>query len=313
VKISSSQYQSVIKYFKNKPLTAFNAGDRLAFQGIARQDYELGAMDEATLRKLIRMLPTSILHPNCRSVRSKAKQTLLYTARPHLDPEEWPKIFRHINNNDRAGLRDFGGGQLGVLHDKAMATSLKGTIVWNERKFGDLIIMGPWTEIAAAIGAAGSRLSLEFGYEDMYAGDVNIEFARMYTEEEIPEDDRGFYVTHIAGGAFEVTDEEGHVELDPRGELVELGGGAVAGFAGAGTNFSGVVEAIDATVSTLDTAISMGENLGIKLKPGKGNRDMHTFVVSILPAKEHSCESTGVQSLSGDDLLQICKRLASIR
>jgi hypothetical protein len=314
MKISSNEYKHVIAKFKKLQITdqRFKMIERVAFQNLASKGYDLAMLKEGTLRRLIALLPTGITSPVLHKVRTKCKQTLLHIARPHLDPNTWPKVFRNINNNDRAGLRDFGGGQLGVLNDKAMSLPLRGSFVWNQSKFGDLMIIGPWPAIAAAIGEGGHGLKFEFGFGDIYAGDVNVEFDRMYTDLEIPVDDRGFYVTHIPGAAFQVSDDEGEVVLDPRGEMVELAGGAVAGFAGAGASHSGALEIADTVLSSIDVIANMKEKLGVKLKAGNSNKDMHTFVVSIYPAAKNACHNTNTQELSGAELLHICKTLADI-
>jgi hypothetical protein len=311
MKLTPSEYQHVLQFFGQSPMTPlFNAGHRLAFKGLAGKGCELGTLDEDTLRRLIAFLPHGKLKkvhsPVLSKVQKKARQTLVHLARPHLNPDFWPKVFRNLNNNDRKGLRDFGGGQLGVLHDRAMATPLRGRFVWNERKFGDLLVMGPWSAISSTL-ADGSSVSFEFGYEDIYAGDVNMEWDRMYREEEIPKDDRGFYVTYLGGCAFEVADEEGEVVLDPRGELVNLAGGAVAGFAGAGVALDGALEVIGVVKDAIGTSISMGDNMGVKLKGSSGNRNMHTFIVSILPSDKNTSVATGKQSMTGKEFLDICR------
>lgn len=313
MKLTPSEYQHVLQYFSQSPMTsAFNGGHRLAFKGLAGKGYDLAALDDDVLRRLIAFLPHGSLKkihsPVLSKVQKKSRETLVHKARPHLDPEYWPKVFRNLNNNDRAGLRDFGGGQLGVLHDRAMATPLRGRFVWNERKFGDLLIMGPWSAISSTLGD-GSGVSFEFGYADIYAGDVNMEWDRMFREEEIPKDDRGFYVTYLPGSAFAVADEEGEVVLDPRGEMVNLVGGAVAGFAGAGVALDGVVEVIGVVKDAIGTSISMADNMGVKLKGSSGNKNMHTFIISILPSDKNTSVATGKQSMTGKEFFDICRKL----
>jgi hypothetical protein len=168
--------------------------------------------------------------------------------------------------------------------------------------------MGPWSAISSTLGD-GSGVSFEFGYADIYAGDVNMEWDRMYREEEIPEDDRGFYVTYLGGCAFEVADEQGKVVLNPRGELVQLAGSAVAGLAGAGASLEGTLEILDTVKGVIETTISMSDKLGVKIKGGSGNKHMHTFIVSILPATKNKCITTGKKSLTGKEFLDICKGL----
>ncbi|NND72160.1 MAG: hypothetical protein HKN43_11355 [Rhodothermales bacterium] len=317
MKITSKEYQQVVEYVKKLPITTrFNAADRMALQKLTSTGYDLATLEDSMLRRLVELLPSGrvqhVASPYLHSVRQKGKQTLVFRARPHLNPDHWPKIYRKINNNDRAGLRAFGGGQLGVLNDKATSIPLRGSIVWNESKFGELIIMGPWSVVSATIAAAGQGLSLEFGFGDIYAGDVNVEFDRMYTDEKTPADDRGFVVSCMPGSAFSATDEEGEVVLDARGALVDATGGAVAGLAGGGVQLSGGLEIAGVVKDSIELAANMSEKLGVKLKASNTNKDMFTFVVSLFPVGDYPHHKTGKQKLSGSELLQICKQLANM-
>ena len=165
MKITSREHKHVMDYVSKFPRTErrFKVSERWEFSGLPSKGYELTKLDESTLRHLVAFLPSGRLQhvasPFLHSVRQKGKASFKHLARPHTDPDHWPKSFRKINNNGRAGLRDFGGGQFGVLNDKAMSVPLRGRFIWNEKKFGELIILGPWTDIASAIGKAGGGLS----------------------------------------------------------------------------------------------------------------------------------------------------------
>ena len=315
-KISSSEYNAVISYFKKLSNTKFPLLMRAEFARLASASYNLASLPEATCRRLQNALPSGHTHilrsPHLHSVRQKCKTALKYMARPHLDPDHWPKVFRKINNNSRAGLRDFGGGQLGVLNDKAMAMPLNGTFSWNEKKFGELIVMGPWSNISEAIGSAGRGLEFKVDFGDIYAGDVNVEFDRMYRDEDGPKDDMGIVVSYLPGAAFGTTDEEGEVVLDPRGELVELGAGAVAGIAGAGAQLKGALEVAGLVKDGVDLAGKMKDNFGVKLTSNATDKDKYTFVVSLFAVGDYRSRNTGEKSISGSDFLDICKGLARI-
>lgn len=317
MKITSKQHKDTLKYLKPKPLIKFNLPERSAFSDIRLRNYELSGLGEKTLRRLIAVLPSSSgflgSHSSAKKVRNKAKTTLLHLARPHLNPEQWPKVFRKINNNSRSGLRDFGGGQLGVLNDKAMSVPLRGKFSWTQTKFGELIIMGHWSDISKAIGDAGDGLSFELDFGDIYAGDVNIEFDRMYTDREDPKDDMEIVVTCIPGVAFETTDEEGRVVLNPRGEIVELVGGMVGGFAGAGVALTGPLEVIGLVTDSLGLGADLKDKFGVTLKTGTSHKDKFTFVVAYYQiGTKYRCRKTGEKVVTGPEFLEICKDLAQI-
>jgi len=157
---------------------------------------------------------------------------------PHQEaPETWPQAYRmmmHLNNK-RGGLRRAGGGQWVKLNPKAMKVSLRGTHRWTQEKGGDLIIMGTWSQISAALGNPGLRFSSEFG--DIYKGDVNMEFDRMYGDlggEELERLSKMPLAVEVTSGVgFSETEDEGEVVLDPRGEIVKLVGDKIVGIAGA--------------------------------------------------------------------------------
>jgi len=310
MKISMKEHKSALEYMTKK-----RCPDKylLPFRNLVLGGLELSQLDDATLRQLIGYLPTnSFLTKSSYAVRGKIKDTLLYRARPHMDPDVWPKVFRKINNNSRSGLRDFGGGQLGVLNDKAMSMPLRGTFAWNEREFGELIIMGTWKDIAGAIGKA-KDLSFVVNFDDIYKGDVNVEFDRMYTDRKIPLDDLAIVVTYIPSLGFEPTTEEGRVVLDPRGELVQAAGGAVSGFAGAGTSFSGVIEIASASLDTIGLVSDMADKFGVKLKTDHSQKGKCTFVVSYYQVgRDYKCRKTEKKNVSGEEFMTICRDLANI-
>ena len=311
--MTEKEYSQTLKYLREKKV---DEQWSTPFRNLVIQGRDLSRLSEQQLRHLRDALPSGrsqhVFSPIVHGVRQKIKKTLLHGPRPHLDPNHWPKVFRKINNNSQQGLQDFSGGQLGVLHDKAMSIPLKGTFKWTQRQFGELIIMGSWTDISTAVGkAAGLEFKLDFG--DIYAGDVNVQFDQMYTDEKIPEDDMCLYVTYIPGAAFAPSDDEGRVVADPRGDIVKVAGSKVAAVAGTATNLLDAIASLSCINDLTGITIDMAEKFGVTLKSDHSKQGKYTFVIGHYPVgSKYKFHETKKKAIDGGEFLKICKDLADV-
>ena len=241
--LSKMEASSLHSWRKRKPLSLnFIAGSLVKRDGSPHGAIESMSVEQmAKLRDALPKGKFAKMHsPILTSIRKKLSRAIDAKGgvQPHQEaPETWPQAYRmmmHLNNK-RAGIRKAGGGQWVKLHPKAMKTELRGTHRWTQEKGGDLIIMGTWSQVSAALGNPSLRFKSDFG--DIYKGDVNMEFDRMYGDLGGEELDRlskmPLTVEVESGVGFAETEDEGEVVLNPRGEIVDLVGGKIVGIAGA--------------------------------------------------------------------------------
>jgi len=320
MKLSNREYDSLFKFMKTLTFQQLAAKYRYeAFRlDPEGQGKDLQDLDQSTLQQFVNILPSGamakVTSPILKKVRSKFKDALKFVRRPHLDPESWPKVFRRNTkiSNARAGIFEGPGGMLMRLHDQAMAVQLNTTHVWDERNAGDLIIMGRWYQISAAIGRARGAVHLKSELKGTQ-GDVNIEFDKKYGP--MPGDAPGgldrldhmpFYVSCQGGQQFHCTDSQGEVVADPRTEIVKLVGGKIAGVAG---NFNVVGPQWASDARTGLDVIALGKDVFDKARDALSSdtetitdNTIYTVVVGTSPATRNYV-ATDSTSLEWDALL----------
>ena len=249
MRITKSEYSSIQSYMKKKSLQEFPVFLRHNINALNPKgsNLDLNTLGADYLTKLIAALPhgtgSSITSPILTSLKKKARQSLAGLRLPHLDPESWPQCWRMQMrlNNSRAGIKAGPLGQFYKLNPKARSLTrpLNGTYRWTQSEAGDLHIIGPWSDVSKMLGSCGARFKADFG--DIYRGDVNMEFDRMYgaPKGDVPGDwlnkmqRMPLCVTVNRGAIFNPTDKEGEVVLNAPGEIVNLVGSKITGIAGA--------------------------------------------------------------------------------
>jgi hypothetical protein len=233
------------------------------------------------------------LRPHLYAAKQKVKLAVLYGTRPHLDPDQWPKVWR------KTGLvtgAERGKNQQWVRkNETAAAEKLNKLHVWTTKRQGDLIIEGRMHQIASGIGAAPIfRVTNEAVSNN--PSDVSGQLQRMYGTNvdgtAVSEDDLAadrvepFWVNCVSGRR--ITEEGGTVLLDPAKELVSLFAGALAGFAGGALpgNISGPASQIMDSIRTGRDAVELGtsfaepgiEKIAAKLRDLRLHSEGHVAV-----------------------------------
>ena len=249
MRITKNEYRSLQSYMRTKSLQEFPVFLRHKINALNPKgsNLDLNSLGADYLTKLITALPhgtgSSITSPILTSVKKKARQSLAGLRLPHLDPDSWPQCWRMQMrlNNSRAGIKAGPLGQYYKLHPKAesLRRPLNGTYRWTQADAGDLHIIGPWSDVSKMLGSCGARFKADFG--DLYRGDVNMEFDRMYgsPKGDVPSDwltqmqRMPLCVTVNRGAILAKTEDEGEVVLNAPGEIVNLVGSKITGIAGA--------------------------------------------------------------------------------
>lgn len=266
-----------------------------------RRAASLRAASQNTLDYLLRELPSGKLaklhSPVLKSVRHKVKQARSYAIKPHRDPEQWPKIFRiYAAPNAEKGLLIGPGGQVIQQNLEGLPVRLGQTHRWSSTRGGPLVMMGPPAILARHIMAAGA-FEATSAAADGAAGDVNMEFDRMYDpygDMNSKEDQRlsqmPLYVSAQASALYMPTDKAGEVVLDQRTELVQLAASAFAGMLGGGVQHSGFMEYVSAGVDVLSTGKDMADN--IRGGGGAGlDKTRITLIVDMVPHGPHAVDT----------------------
>ena len=322
MKLNKIEYGALETLFQKTGADKAGPGLRLAVARLnpSREHADMTKLDPGMLRQLVALLPSgraATLHsPILHHVRQKAKKAMLRAQRPHLDPNSWPKVYRMLTkmNVKRAGLREGPNHLIYKLNPKGMAVRL-GTHTWDESNAGDLVIMGRWSDISKAIADAGSGLNMKVAFDDIYAGDVNVEFDRMYGDKEVQKglkhiDKMTLFVSCETGPSWQQTDDEGEVVLDASKELVELAGGAVAGLAGNFANLEGPLELADLAKDVYDSpvvqlpiegAIKLKDHIKMK-RAERPDKAMFTLTIGVGPVGRFAID-TGKAQLSGKEFL----------
>lgn len=329
MRISKREFDSLASLIRKKSNKEVGPDMRYAISGIdpRKSNRDLQSLGAERLTALIQLLPsgrgTSMSSPILTKLKKKARQSLAGLRVPHLDPESWPQIYRMQMrlNNSRAGLRDFGMGQIGTMHPKgkSLAKPLRVTSVWDTSDAGDLVIMGPWADIAKMLSTSSGTFRAKF--DDMYDGDVNVEFDRKYGPPKGESPDwfekisaMPLYVTMAEGARFTKTDAEGHVVLNAPGEIVDLVGSKITAIAGAvGPESLGnlTLDTINEIKGVMEDhvipVVQMGREHHAMVKEEKLNKTLCTLTIGIGPAGRNY--AVGKQSMSAADILQLARGL----
>ena len=324
MKLNKLEFDALAALFKKTGKETAGPGLRLAVARLdpSKQHADMTKLDPAMLRQLVNLLPSgraAHLHsPILHHIRQKAKTALLRANRPHLDPNSWPKVYRMLTkmNVRRAGLREGPNHMIYKLNPKGMAVKL-GTHTWDEGNAGDLVVMGRWSDITKAIADAGSGLGMKVAFDDIYAGDVNVEHDRMYGS--MPGDAPGglkhidkmnLFVSCETGPSWQQTDDEGEVVLDAAKELVKTGAGAVTGLAGNFANLGGALEVLDLAKDVYDSpvvqlplegAAKLKDHIRMK-RAERPDKAMFTLTIGIGPVGRFAID-TGKAQLGGKEFL----------
>lgn len=329
MRISQRQFNSLAKFVRSKDRAEF--GLDLVY-AIALLNPKSGHRDLQTLgpdrlAKLISMLPSgtgsSITSPHLVKVKQKARTSLAGLRVPHLDPESWPQIYRMQMrlNNSRGGIKAGPLGQYYQFNPKALVlrSPMRGETTWTTSEGGDLHIMGPWADINKMLGSSSARFSTNFG--DMYDGDVNVEFDRMYGPPKGESPDwyekisaMPLYVTVTEGAIFTKTDNEGQVVLNAPGEIVDLVGSKITGIAGGAGPESLGNEALD-TINEIKSAIEdhviptaqMGMKAHNIRKESKLNKTLCTVTIGIGPMGRNY--KVGKDTMTASEVLSLARQL----
>ena len=322
MKLNKIEYGALATLLKRTDATAAGPGLRLA---VARLDPEgqhadMTKLDPQMLRQLIDLLPRGIasnVHsPILHEVRQKAKKGLLRVNRAHLDPNSWPKVYRMITkvNVLREGLQRGPNQMIMKLNPKGMAVRL-GTHTWDERNSGDLVVMGRWSDITKAIADAGSGLNMQVAFDDMFAGDVSVEFDRMYgsdtVQAELKQTEKmTLFVSCETGPTWQQTDDEGKVVLDSSKELAKTGANATAGLAGNLATLGEVEELVEVAKDIYDSplvqkplegAIKLKDHIKMK-RAERPDKAMFSLTVGLGPVGSFAID-TGKTQLSEKEFL----------
>jgi hypothetical protein len=329
LRITKSEFKHLASHIRSKSSRDVGPGLRFAIahldpKGSHRDLQSLGAAD---INRLIEILPhgrgTSMTSPVLTKIKKKARTSLLGLQTPHLDPESWPQIYRMQMrlNNSRGGIKAGPLGQFYKLNPKGMSlrSPLQGQSTWTTSDGGDLHIMGPWSDITRMLGACSARFEVDMG--DMYDGDVNVEFDRMYGSPTGDSPDwyekisaMPLYVTLTDGAAFAKTDSEGEVVLNAPGEIVNLVGSkitAIAGAAGPASLGNNVLDGIAEAKGTLEDhiipAFEKGRELYDMRREDRLNKTLCTLTIGIGPMGRNY--AVGKQSMSAAEVLTLARKL----
>lgn len=329
MRISKREFDSLASFIRKKSNEEIGPAMRYAISGIdpRKSNRDLQSLGAERLTELIQILPsgrgTSFSSPLLTKLKKKARQSLAGLRVPHLDPESWPQIYRMQMrlNNSRAGLRDFGMGQIGKMHPKGKSLSkpLRITSVWDTSEAGDLVIMGPWADIAKMLSTSSGTFRAKF--DDMYDGDVNVEFDRKYGPPKGESPDwfekisaMPLYVTMAEGAQYTKTESEGHVVLNAPGEIVDLVGSKVTAIAGAvapeslGDKTMDIINEIKGVMEDhVIPAVQSGMEQHAMVKEEKLNKTLCTVTVGIGPAGKNY--AVGKQSMTAAEILQLARKL----
>jgi hypothetical protein len=239
----------------------------------------------------------------------------------------------------RIGMVDFGWRGIAAFHARAtFLANLNRTFYW--RKTGDvgpLIVMGPWSDISAALGAApGFSLEVDFG--DLYQGDVNAQMDKDYGSSLFPGDQdeglyrsdgtsrhsMGLYISYVPGAVFQATNQPGEIVIDPVGEFVKLMVGRSAGVAGGLTNFEVVLTGVSSGVDLGSTALSVldewnpvipdPDDVPDRTLDPRGDlyaKTKHTFLVDTVPHSQRcvAWDQQQGRAMSRNEFLDTCQKL----
>ncbi|MEM9781302.1 MAG: hypothetical protein AAF899_02395 [Pseudomonadota bacterium] len=271
---------------------------------------DMATLDDATLRVLEALLPHGLTAPILRGVRNGAIQARRTAAQPHLEPASWPKAFRMMTalNNSRAGIMSGPLGQMIRKNPKGMPLSLRGRIVWNRRSCGDVVIMGRWADLTAALSNSGLSFETKFG--DTRAEDVNAQFDEMYGS--LPESDEArawrlkgmnampLCVSLEGGAAWRETDADHSVVLNAPGAVMQVAAGRLAGLCSAVAPLptAGLAE----TGIAADLLGLAGPSAATGAAAWRIDKALYTLIIGIGPAGP-KYTLTGAETLTGLDVL----------
>ena len=326
MKITKIERKALETYIKSK--TRQEVGLSLLVKvANLRTNRDLQAMGHDDLARLIKILPhgrgTSVTSPILTSIKKKARTSLAGLRIPHLDPESWPQVYRMQMrlNNSRSEIKAAPLGQYYKLNPKGLSisTPIRGAITWDTSNAGDLHIMGPWADVSKMLSTSSGQFVARFG--DMYDGDVNVEFDRMYGPPKGDSPDwyekiskMPLYVTVHEGALFTKTDAEGQVILNAPGEIVDLVGSkitAIAGGAGPESLGNKVLDTISEIKGAIEDhvipMVEMGMDAHAMRKEQKLNKTLCTVTIGIGPMGRNY--KVGTDRMTGADILTLARQL----
>jgi hypothetical protein len=228
-------------------------------------------------------------------------------------------VFRFdMKANMLKGLMSAPGGQLVRLNPEMKKVDLSGIMAWSEKQAGDLVLIGHWFEITAALGAANglsleSRLSarseaVDSQMDDMYGPLPGDDPGWLARTKEMP-----FYVSGKMGAAWVETTELGKVVADPLGDTVRTVVGRGVGVMGAAAPIPGGAGGVVTTTlsAAKDLAGMIGPAIVGKAKESREEqrkRDFDgsqiTIIVGVAPSSRKYSLCTESTTLSNMALLK---------
>ncbi len=240
-----------------------HVGQNVIALAIKTHSQNLEGMGQANLQAISNGLQgVNRMQPFLYSAKQKLQQALLHAKVPSKDPNKWPKAFRETKLV--TGVEQ-GVNQRWIRRsEQAEPVRLNKLHEWKKSNENDLIIVGPVSSVIAGLKAARA-FSVENQMEGSNVDSVNYQHDRDYGNTMGKYSDTVADLRHAnALPTFQVTATKGSpltnevytVVLDPAKDLVDLVGGAVAGFAG---GFSAAAPAIIDILKTVNDVIGLAD------------------------------------------------------